>query len=82
MPLDVSLLTQAGSIIIPSGTDSSSEDTSIWDLEEDPYNGLEGSNLPEFLRNRAELDELDTHISVSSDHLHSSSSIVDSSDAP
>lgn len=57
--MDVTYLHQAGPIIIYSGTDTSMGDTSSWDSEDDPCLGLEGSDLSDYLRHRADLDAID-----------------------
>lgn len=82
MPMNVSLLTQADPITIPSGTDTSSEDVNSWDSEVDPCRGLGESDLAEYLRDRTDLDEMDAAITISSDPTQSNSSFADSSVAP
>lgn len=79
--MDVSLLTQAGPIIISLETDAYSEETNSWDSEEEPCRGLEGLDLSDYLLDRAEYDALDAVITVSSDPTESSSSFADCSAA-
>lgn len=57
--MDVTHLYQVGQIITLLETDTSMGDTSSWDSEEDPCLGLEGSNLSDYLREKAELDAID-----------------------
>ena len=76
LPMDVTTLTQAGPHTTPLVTDTSSEEGNSWDSEEDPYRGLEGSDLSDYLRDRAEFEAMDGVgvIMISSDPSHSSSS--------
>lgn len=73
LPMDVTHLYQAGSIIILSETDTSTEDNNSWNSEEDPYLGLEGSDLLDYLRDREELDAIDAAYLQSSNPTASSS---------
>lgn len=82
LPMDINNLSQAGSIIILSGTDTS-EGHSTWDSEEDPFRGLEESDLSEYFRNRVDLDEVDAAYSQTSDRkTHTSSSYASTSAIP
>ncbi|KAF3341597.1 hypothetical protein FCM35_KLT00235 [Carex littledalei] len=62
--------TQAGNIIIPSGTDTSEAEDDTWDSEEEPCLGLEGPDLSDLLRDRAATffhsSDITTHTSSSS----------------
>ena len=58
IPMDISSLSQIG-VITLSETDTSEEESNTWDFEEDPCLGLEGSDLSDYLRDRAEFDALD-----------------------
>ena len=58
--MDVSLLDQVGNTTTPSETDTSQEDSSFWDSEEDLIHGLEGSDLSEYIRDRADMDAIDS----------------------
>lgn len=58
LPMDLNNLPQAD-VIILSETDTSMEESSSWDSEEDPCLGLVGSDLSEYLRDRADCDAAD-----------------------
>ena len=67
LPMDVHLLSQA-EVITLSETVISREAGSSWDSEGDPCLGLEGSDLDEYLRDRADCDALDTASSGHNPH--------------
>ena len=58
LPMDVTFLSQTGAITL-SEIDISEEESNTWDSEEDPGLGLEGSDLSEYLRDRADYDAID-----------------------
>ena len=78
--MDLNNLPQAD-VIILSETDTSMEESSSWDSEEDPCLGLEGSDLSEYLRDRADYDEADAALLNSSDQ-NTSISHASSNDVP
>ena len=92
LPMDVSFLNQAGLMIINS--DSSTQNSPLNSENTDPGSGLKGSNLSEYLRIRAKMDDIDAafesignqgvlvQLSSTSESAGTSSSSIDSSVDP
>lgn len=78
LPMDVENLSQAGNFIILSETDTSEEASSTWNSEEDPCLGLEGSDLSDYLQDRAIIDAIDAVYLMSPDPSSQFSSSLDS----
>ncbi|KAF3327951.1 hypothetical protein FCM35_KLT06557 [Carex littledalei] len=63
----------SGNPIILSETDTSKVESDTWDSKEDPCLGLEGSDISDFLRDRAKYDAAFFHSSDPTTHASSSS---------
>ena len=81
--MDTTYLNQAGPLMILSDTSTQERGSPMGDSDEDVFHGLEGSDLSNYLCDRAEYDAIDAATSLLNDspnEVSSSMSVVVRSD--